>query len=46
MLELASPFILWPIGIALGGLLCSSRLRSARAELILCPVVSRLDQRR
>jgi len=45
MLDVVSPFILWPIGMALGGLLFFEiTKRSSRAEQLLCPAASRRDQ--
>jgi hypothetical protein len=46
MLDVLNPFILWPIGVALGGLLFFSRLQSTAGGWILCPAPSRLDQKR
>ena len=45
MLDVLNPFILWPIGVALGGC-CSSRLQSTAGGWILFPAPSRLDQKR
>jgi hypothetical protein len=45
MLDVVSPFILWPIGIALGGLLFFE-IEKRSWRVIQWPAVSRLDQRR
>jgi len=45
MLDVLNPFILWPIGVALGGLLFFEIAKHS-GGWILCPAPSRLDQKR